>query len=457
MSAKRIISDFFKPNVVSANSLGISERSELTETVNTLTKECDNDNIEKASCSYSKKRKIEDDTVQDVSILVNDNENYDISELDTMHARNADKSPTTDLAQSLDEPPRQPKTRFGSDLRYFRSKFYKIYPWIEYSILKDELFCYPCRFFSMQGTGSLKTFISEGYKNWKRASETKDGFKYHDNSFQHKSAMVAWQSFKCTKNNETVATQISTGHTELILQNRKYIKSIIRCIIYLSTQGPALRGHDEFNASQNRGNFLELLDLMSHDNTVIAKRLIEGPKNARYTHYSIQNELIHCLAEQSVKHISSEVKEAGYFALTVDETKDLSKTEQLSIIIRNVSDYLQSKDSDILKSLALVESLKQVFISYRQDSEFEKLWTAVLEDASANNINLNDVNIKRSTKLPSKFNKCIIIQKITSLEEDRCVITKSEFQKQLTPLAIHYGCDIESVETELKLLPKTIE
>lgn len=83
MSAKRIISDFFKPNVVNANSLGISERSELTETVNTLTKKCDNDNIEKASCSYSKKRKIEDDTVQDVSILVNDNENYDISELDT--------------------------------------------------------------------------------------------------------------------------------------------------------------------------------------------------------------------------------------------------------------------------------------------------------------------------------------------------------------------------------------
>lgn len=288
-----------------------------------------------------------------------------------MHARNSDKSPTTDLAQSLDEFPRQPillnfpKTRFGSDLPYFRSKFYKIYPWIEYSILKDAVFYYPCSFFSMQGTGSSKTFISEGYQNWKRASETKAGFKYHDNSFQHKSAMVAWQSFKCTKNNETVAAQISTGHTELILQNRKYIKSIIRRIIYLSTQGLALRGHDESNASQNRGNFLELLDLMSHDNTVIAKRLIEGPKNARYTHYSIQNELIHCLAEQSVKHISSEVKEAGYFALMVDETKDLSKTEQLSIIVRYYLNgmlyerFLGFEAADKLDASSLLQFIKK--------------------------------------------------------------------------------------------------
>lgn len=167
--------------------------------------------------------------------------------------------------------------------------------------------------------------------------------------------------------------------------------------------------------------------------------------------------------------------------------------------IKNVSDYLQSKDSDILKSLTLVESLKQFFVSYRQDCEFEKLWTATVQNASANNINLDDVNIKRSRKLPSKFNNTIIIQKITSLEEDRCVTKKSEFQtklyypvidritselcrrfeennsvlkgfsvlnpssniflnlEQLTPLAIHYGCDLASVETELKLLPKTIE
>lgn len=167
--------------------------------------------------------------------------------------------------------------------------------------------------------------------------------------------------------------------------------------------------------------------------------------------------------------------------------------------IKNVSDYLQRKDSDILKSLTLVESLKQLFVSYRQDSEFEKLWTATLENALANNINPDDVNNKRSKKLPSKFNSTVIIQKITSLEEDRCVTKKSEFLaklyypiidritselcrrfddnastlkgfsalnpssnvflnlEQLTPLALHYGCDIASVENELKLLPKTIE
>jgi len=164
----------------------------------------------------------------------------------------------------------------------------------------------------------------------------------------------------------------------------------------------------------------------------------------------------------------------------------------------SVSDYLQSKNGDILKSLTLIESLQQLFVSYREDSEFEKMWNATLKNASANNISLDDVNSKRSKKLPSKFKNCILVQKINSLEEDRCVTEKSEFRTKLyysiidritselsrrfkenasvlkgfstlnpasdiflnvaeiTPLAIHYGCDIDSIKNELKLLPKTM-
>ncbi|CAH0560642.1 unnamed protein product [Brassicogethes aeneus] len=313
MSAKkRTISDFFKTKPSTNYSLEFSEVTETDETVGDAVAanaagDCKNDNIGEASCSYPKKRKTQgqfledevDDTVHDVSTL----------RLDTVHNSDADDNPMalTDLVQSLDEPPRQP-----------------------------ALLSFPkTRFFSKQCTGASKTFISEGYKNWKRATETKAGFKYHNNSFQHKSAMVAWQSFKSTKNQQSVASQISTAHTKLIQQNREYIKSIVRCIIYLSTQGLALRGHDESTTTgQNRGNFLELLDLISRDNKIIAKRLLEGPKNAKYTQHSIQNELIHCLAELTNKHISNEVKEAPYFALMADETKDPSKTEQLSIIVR---------------------------------------------------------------------------------------------------------------------------
>jgi len=57
------------------------------------------------------------------------------------------------------------------------------------------------------------------------------------------------------------------------------------------------------------------------------------------------------------------------------------------------------------------------------------LRTATVENVLANNVNSVYVNIKRSTKLQFKFNNTIIIQKITPLEEDRCVSTKSEYLK----------------------------
>lgn len=80
MSAKRIISDFFKskPSVHSANLL------EISETVDAGANECESDNIVEDSNIYPKRRKVqEDDPVQDDdSPLLSGDEN-DSSKSDT--------------------------------------------------------------------------------------------------------------------------------------------------------------------------------------------------------------------------------------------------------------------------------------------------------------------------------------------------------------------------------------
>jgi len=70
---------------------------------------------------------------------------------------------------------------------------------------------------------------------------------------------------------------------------------------------------------KNRGNFLEILDLVSrHD--ALKKRLSQGPRNAKYTSKSTQNEILECLAEMVREEIIKEVKESEHFSILPDET-----------------------------------------------------------------------------------------------------------------------------------------
>lgn len=55
-----------------------------------------------------------------------------------------------------------------------------------------------------------------------------------------------------------------------------------------------------------------------------------------YTSKESQNDLITVFGNKIVKTIVEEVKEAKFFALLVDETKDLSKKEQLAVLLRYV-------------------------------------------------------------------------------------------------------------------------
>ena len=103
-----------------------------------------------------------------------------------------------------------------------------------------------------------------------------------------------------------------------------------------SHQEIALRGHREGEASRNRGNFLEILNLIAIHDPVINERLKNGPKNAKYTSPDIQNTLINVMGRMVQESICSSVCKAGTYTILADETKDCSKKEQLAIVVRYV-------------------------------------------------------------------------------------------------------------------------
>ena len=75
--------------------------------------------------------------------------------------------------------------------------------------------------------------------------------------------MMMWQQYHSSIATGSVLAQQFTVNKIWIDKNRRYLTRVIDAIIYLTRQGLALRGDDENEESCNRGNFLELLSLLS--------------------------------------------------------------------------------------------------------------------------------------------------------------------------------------------------
>ena len=114
------------------------------------------------------------------------------------------------------------------------------------------------------------------------------------------------------------------------------MSAVIVWHILCGQQEIALRGHDESAKSMNRGNFREILNLVSNHDDIVRERLCSGPRNATYTSPEIQNMLLHNMGGMVQSIICSKIQEAGIFSLLVDESKDHAKKEQLTIVLRCV-------------------------------------------------------------------------------------------------------------------------
>jgi hypothetical protein len=81
-----------------------------------------------------------------------------------------------------------------------------------------------------------------------------------------------------------------------------HLKSSIDSIRYLISQGCALRGQDEGPDSLNRGNFLELIKLISIYNEDVAKIVLENAsQNAKYTSHHVPKRDFTCLGKEDTR------------------------------------------------------------------------------------------------------------------------------------------------------------
>ncbi|KAL4149541.1 hypothetical protein QTP88_003470 [Uroleucon formosanum] len=214
--------------------------------------------------------------------------------------------------------------------RKFRPEWYSSFPWIEYSPSSNSAFCFYCRAFP--SNTSDPTFVSVGFKQWSKASYK--SFPQHEKSFRHKEASAKLAGYKSSKKSGSIISKVNTHHQQIVADNRAYLKCILDSLLYCARQGIAVRGHREDEDSSNKGNFLELLTLRANDNDIIQRYFIEKEKTFRYVSGDYTNTFLEYLANIVIKNIIDNVIAAGIFSIIVDETQDLSRHEQVAIIIR---------------------------------------------------------------------------------------------------------------------------
>jgi hypothetical protein len=225
---------------------------------------------------------------------------------------------------------------FGKDKgsRDFNPEWYKRYPWVSFQPEHSHFVCFACRQFMKD-----ETFI---FNNWKKS----DKLKKHAKSNFHKNAMAKWIGSKINVTHKTsVIKQLADAHQQDVQRNREYLRVIITSIFYNAQQNVAFRGHEENRddigkmSDKNRGNLLELLNLRCNDIPWLEDKLKSQLKlHAQWTSPSIQNEILEIISHSVVQRITKDVQLSRNYALIMDETSDISRTEQVSICLRHVLD-----------------------------------------------------------------------------------------------------------------------
>ncbi|KAK9079937.1 hypothetical protein SSX86_001612 [Deinandra increscens subsp. villosa] len=232
-----------------------------------------------------------------------------------------------------------PKDDSKKNPRKFQPSWFRVFPnWLEYSPTTDACYCFLCYIFCDKPNDSHghDSFIVKGFKNWKKVRGKDCAFLKHISTTQHRSALI----FKENLLNQAahIENVISKQNEELIMKNRLRLKTTIDVIRWLTFQACALRGHDESSTSKNRGNFLEMLQLLASYNDEVANVILgNAPYNSKYTSSDIQKEILNIIANRVRKSIRSEVGDS-YYCVMVDESRDESKKEQMAIVLRFVDE-----------------------------------------------------------------------------------------------------------------------
>jgi hypothetical protein len=193
--------------------------------------------------------------------------------------------------------------------------------WLVYSPKANKMFSFPCFLFRSVSQHSYQwSNPNKGVSNFRKGYEK---IIKHEKSKDYREAETEYLILKSRISKDiTIQQNLIRVQKSQIEFNRSVLKRLIYLSLFLSTNGLPFRGHrEDINQdTQNKGLFIEIVKLVSKYDAVLAKHLAKSNQNETYLSPKIQNDILKCMADETLHTILNEVKQAKYFKIIVDST-----------------------------------------------------------------------------------------------------------------------------------------
>ena len=208
------------------------------------------------------------------------------------------------------------------------------------------VFCRYCVLFVERSKGDkYESFVIKPFTNYARLFGSQGAISNHTATDYHRCSIVKAEEFlKRSKDRSMrIENTLNSNRVQQIKDNRDRHKPILKSILFCGRNGLALRGHRDNGdltldqPTYNDGNFRALLRFRADSGDMVVSEKIftrTAPKNARYLHYEIQNEIIHICGDQILEVLLKKINDSCYFSVLADETTDISGIEQMNICMR---------------------------------------------------------------------------------------------------------------------------
>lgn len=207
-----------------------------------------------------------------------------------------------------------------------------------------------------------EAFVDTGFSSWARAIKA---FQRHENSNFHRAAFAGLGNIK----KPTIIACLSDQKRQEMKDARKAIEKVFETVNFLAQEGIAFRAKDDGNSK-----FMRFLKLRATDVPEL-NSWIHRSSGFKWLHHSIIEEILKLLADAVVQKICFDIRQAGYFALMIDETSDIARLEQISFSFRFVEsdlsireEFLGFYETSNTTSLQLYRIVQDVFTRLQLDS-----------------------------------------------------------------------------------------
>jgi len=244
--------------------------------------------------------------------------------------------------------------------------------WLLYSKSKNALYCFQCLIF-----GSNKHAFSDpnfGFTNWQKCHHL---VNEHEKSVAHNTNVRKW-FLRTTKNKDVIDHALQEEIQSQMSYWKNVLHRIVATISFLSERELAFRGDDQTFGSKHNGNYLGCLELISKFDPFIANHITnfgnKGRGNVSYLSSTICDEFISLMSKLVIDNITNKIKKSKYFSIVVDSTPDITKIDQLTIIIRYIEDnnYAVERFLGFLKSVGhKAEDMENALLNFFTDHSID--------------------------------------------------------------------------------------